>query len=175
MVNHNTSGTIIQVDCCLTLHRILTTVVCFLGFYENWSHCFEVRFIKMLYMYSISLSYFWYIIVGASALWDFYSDIFILSLDQNMLSASHDFVTFLNVEDKVDFLKDICIKFTIYLWVSIINYPLKSLETWKRHCSPLRISRKAGISFRGDNNLAESEEIGVQRSKRRRGCPSWWC
>lgn len=106
MVNHNTSGTIIQVDCCLTLHRILTTVVCFLDFYENWSHCFEVRFIKMLYMYSISLSYFWYIIVGASALWDFYSDILILSLDQNMLSASHDFVTFLNVEDKVDFFKE---------------------------------------------------------------------
>ena len=60
----------------------------------------------MLYMYSISLSYFWYIIVGASALWDFYSDIFILSLDQNMVSASHDFVTFLNVEDKVDFFKE---------------------------------------------------------------------
>ena len=71
MVNYNTSGTVIQVDCCLTLHRILTTVVCFLQ-WENRSHCFEVRFTKMLYMYSISLSYFWYIIVGASALWDFY-------------------------------------------------------------------------------------------------------
>ena len=35
----------------------------------------------------------------------FTGDIFILSLEQNMWSASHDFVTFLNVEDKIVFFK----------------------------------------------------------------------